>query len=74
MGGCQNYGPFLGPYFHTGPYLGDPERDHNFDNPPYEVASKLLACSLLVFELGRPLSISTFWGSSLNHTLNELSL
>ena len=39
-----------------------------------EAASKLLACSLLVFELGRPLSISTFWGSSLNHTLNELSL
>ena len=35
MGGCQNYGPFLGPYFNTGPNLGDPKRDHNFDNPPY---------------------------------------
>ena len=31
MGGCQNYGPFLGtlPY-----YTGDPEKNHNFDNHP----------------------------------------
>ena len=36
MGDCQNYGPFLGPYYNTGPILGDPERDHNFDNPPYD--------------------------------------
>ena len=36
--------------------------------------SKLLVCSPLVFELGRPLSISTFWGSSLNPSLNEISL
>ena len=39
MGGCQNYGPFLGPYnitgLNTGPNLGDPKRDHHFDNPPY---------------------------------------
>ena len=35
MGDCQNYGPFLGPYYNTGPNLGDPKRDHNFDNPPY---------------------------------------
>ena len=39
MGGCQNYGPFLGPYYNTGPNtgpnLGYPKRDHNFDNPPY---------------------------------------
>ena len=38
MGGCQNYGPFLGPCFNTGPNtgpnLGDPKRDHNFDNHP----------------------------------------
>ena len=37
MGDCQNYGPFLGPYYNTGPStgpnLGDPKRDHNFDNP-----------------------------------------
>ena len=33
-GDCQNYGPFLGPYYNTGPSLGDPKRDHNFDNPP----------------------------------------
>ena len=26
--------PFLGPYYNTGPNLGDPKRDHNFDNPP----------------------------------------
>ena len=39
MGGCQNYGPFLGPYYNTGPDTGsnleDPKRDHNLDNPPY---------------------------------------
>ena len=39
MGDCQNYGPLLGPYYKTGPdtgpNLGDPKRDHNFDNPPY---------------------------------------
>ena len=39
MGDCQNYGPFLGPYDNTGPStgpnLGDPKRDHNFDNLPY---------------------------------------
>ena len=37
-GDCQNYGPFLGPYYNTGPNtrpnLGYPKRDHNFDNPP----------------------------------------
>ena len=38
VGDCQNDGPFLGPYYNTGPNtgpnLGDPKRDHNFDNPP----------------------------------------
>ena len=41
MGDCQNYGPFLGPYYNTGPStgpnLGDPKRDHNFDNLPYPI-------------------------------------
>ena len=36
MGDYQNYGPFLGPYENTGPNLGDPKRDHNFDNPLHE--------------------------------------
>ena len=39
MGDCQNYGPSLGPYYNTGPNtgpnLGDPKKNHNFDNPPY---------------------------------------
>ena len=39
MGNCQNYGPFWGPYYNTGPNtglnLGDPKRDHDFDNPPH---------------------------------------
>ena len=34
MRDCQKYGPFLNPYYNTGPNLGDPKRDHNFDNPP----------------------------------------
>ena len=37
-GDYQNYGPFLGPCYNTGPYtgpnLGDPKREHNFDNLP----------------------------------------
>ena len=33
VGDSQNYGPFLGPYYNTGPSLGDPKGDHNFDNP-----------------------------------------
>ena len=41
MGDCQNYGPFLGPYHNTGPNLGDPKRDHNFDNPPYGVLGRV---------------------------------
>ena len=43
MEDCQNYGPFLGPYYntgpHTGPNLGDPKRDHNFDKPPHTMKS-----------------------------------
>ena len=38
VGNCQNYGPFLGPYYNTGPNtgpdLGDPKREHIFDNSP----------------------------------------
>ena len=34
-GGCQNYGPFLDPYYDTAPNSGYPKRDHNFDNQPY---------------------------------------
>ena len=45
MGDCQNYGPFLGPYYstgpNTGPNLGDPKRDHNFDNDPYRCIKAL---------------------------------
>ena len=35
MGGCQNYGPFLGPYYSTAPInLGYPNTDPSFDNYP----------------------------------------
>ena len=35
MSGCQDYGPFLDPYYNTAPNnLGYPEKDHNFDNYP----------------------------------------
>ena len=49
MGDCQNYGPFLGPYYNTGPSLGDPKGDHNFDNPLYAV-QHVLSILHLVFE------------------------
>ena len=48
MGDCQNYGPFLGPDYNTGPNtgpnLGDPKRDHNFDNPPCDLVRLVLGC------------------------------
>ena len=53
MGNCQNYDPFLGPYYNTGPNtgpnLGDPKRDHNFDNPSNEKSSHVFfwGCSTL---------------------------
>ena len=47
MGDCQSYGPFSGPCYNTGPNLGDPKRDHNFDNPPHDSTKFLHANSLL---------------------------
>ena len=36
MGGCQNYDPFLVPYYNTAPnILGYSKKDHDFDNHPY---------------------------------------
>ena len=36
MGGSQNYGPLLDPYYNTAPiFLGYPKKDPNFDNHPY---------------------------------------
>ena len=40
MGGCENYGPFLGTLKYWVPYkYKDPKRDHNFDNHPYGMDS-----------------------------------
>ena len=37
MGGCQNYGPFLGTLNIRGHIIiGTQKRDHNFDNRSYE--------------------------------------
>ena len=39
VGGCQNCGPLLGPYYSTAPInLGYPKRDPNFDNHPCRVS------------------------------------
>ena len=36
MGGCQNYGPFLGPWYNTAPTIhGTQKGAKNFDNYPY---------------------------------------
>ena len=36
MGGCQNYGPFLGTLnTRCRTVMGTPKRDHNVDNHPY---------------------------------------
>ena len=44
MGGCQNYGPFLGLNIIRTQYLGYPKRDHNFDNYPYIYICYLHTC------------------------------
>ena len=37
MGGCQNYGPLLGPLTtRRRTILRTPKKDHNFDNHPYK--------------------------------------
>ena len=47
MGGCQNYGPFLGtPNIRCRIIIGIQKRDHNFDNHPYP----------------KPLSLNGVWG------------
>ena len=54
MGGCQNYGPFLGPYYNTAPNnFGYPKRDHNFDNHPHD--ADLLPLELDILEELSPL-------------------
>ena len=42
MGGCQNYGPFLGTLNIRGrTIIGIQKRDHNFDNHPYELSFRV---------------------------------
>ena len=37
MGGCENYGPFLDPYYNTAPNTeGTQKGDYNFDDHPYQ--------------------------------------
>ena len=67
MGGCQNYGPFLGPCYNkgpnTGPNLGDPKRDHIFDNSPCRaLASGFVGVSCV---WGYGFKTASFWASSL---------
>ena len=40
MGGCQNYGPLLGPRSTILPYyVQDPKKNHNFENHPHIVVA-----------------------------------
>ena len=49
MGGCQNYGPFLGILNIRGRIIiGTPKRDHNFDNHPYKGRDNINAWRLPV--------------------------
>ena len=63
MGDCQNYGPFSGPYYNTGPNnLGNPKRDHDFDNPPHPTPQFLVQTEVVVQVLLRTWmeSLATF--------------
>ena len=59
MGDCQNYGPSLGPYYNTGPNLGDPKRDHNFDNPPGRFIMGIFRVTILAIAVIHVLTKST---------------
>ena len=69
MGGYQKYGPFLGPCYNTGtntgPNLGDPKRDHNFDNPPYGI---YLGLKVGIWE---PLWVLSIWYIHLHGPFGE---
>ena len=62
MGDCQNYGPFLGLYYNTGPNtgpnLGDPKRDHNFDNLPFGTT--------IISMRVRWINLATIWAQQLD--------
>ena len=55
ISGCQNYGPFLGPYDNSAPIIkGTQKRGHNFDNQSYvgmrrdpEIGTQVLFSKLL---------------------------
>ena len=50
MDGCQNYGPFLDPYYNTAPNIqGTPKRDHNSDSHPYDTYLGVLQDHIAVF-------------------------
>ena len=51
LGGCQNYGPLLGPLNILPYYTKDPKRDHNFDNHP-SVNPEFLQPNSKVLSLG----------------------
>ena len=58
-GDCQTDGPFLGPYYDTGPNLGDPKKDHNFDNPPHDWARVPSAVALSLIRAPGPCTLSS---------------
>ena len=67
----------MGPYYNTGPNLGDPERYHNFDNLPNSIASIFLAIiplELLSLSLVITTAIPTadFFGSKMGLYLDFL--
>ena len=53
LGGCQNYGPFLDPYYNTAPNIEDtPKKDHGFDNHQFEPGATMTALRLRIYGLG----------------------
>ena len=51
MGGCQNYGPFWGPYYNTAPIFRVLKIDPNFDNYP----------NVVLFCFARALGVNARW-------------
>ena len=71
MGDFQNYGPFLGPYYNTEPNLGDPKRDHNFDNLPYGHSKRIAEVPLKGSLLG---CVTTAYCEALPASIKLLNL
>ena len=64
MGGCQNYGPFLGPYYNTAPYISGTQKGTIILTPTHIGNTEVVCNGLCRFRenLGRSDPSFAAWG------------